>query len=428
MIPFFPEPMFLNPTSDSFLFGFFDEFGNFYGTYVSGSDIVYDEEGFPLSGMVSSIEVASWDVSGNTPVPIEGDRPLFSISHPDLTVEELNAFSPTWFFVEFDEDLQQLLGVKDGMIYRAFDPFLSEEIRGSDRDDIIVGASSSEFIDAGAGNDRVFAGDGDDEVLGRDGDNKLFGGEGDDFLSAFDGDDILVGGNGSDRIEVTGGNNIIRGGAGNDFLGGGDGNDFIVGGQDDDRIFARDGDDVLRGGDGADRLFDQNGNDRVFGGKGDDALSSFTLEPVTALGQDDDVLRGGQGNDNLTTASGADRLSGGAGDDILGAFDQGGVALRDMLHGGSGSDTFFFFEDMVVGDVVVSDFDAAEDLIALQLRDDSTAEEQFDLFLAGANQVGRDVVWTDTSGDYTALLRNTDLDELTIDNFIFVGGNDFSGS
>ena len=50
-----------------------------------------------------------------------------------------------------------------------------------------------------------------------------------------------------------------------------------------------------------------------------------------------DWLAGGDDNDELIGRSGFDRLFGGGGDDILDGGDDG---IRDILHGGTGGDTF----------------------------------------------------------------------------------------
>ncbi|MFQ6552355.1 hypothetical protein AAD018_008420 [Aestuariibius insulae] len=65
----------------------------------------------------------------------------------------------------------------------------------------------------------------------------------------------------------------------------------------------------------------------------------------------------------------------------------------------------------------MTDFDPTEDLITLRGRSELTAEEQYDLFMTNAIQSGEDIVWTDTSGDYTARLSKADLDDLTVDHF-----------
>lgn len=67
----------------------------------------------------------------------------------------------------------------------------TENIFGSDDNDMLLGTSD---------NDQILGGYGNDTLLGNDGDDILRGGAGDDVLRGGDGDDILYGGAGIDRL------------------------------------------------------------------------------------------------------------------------------------------------------------------------------------------------------------------------------------
>ncbi|EDX85032.1 RHS Repeat family [Synechococcus sp. PCC 7335] len=143
------------------------------------------------------------------------------------------------------------------------DPIDPDKILGTDLDDILIGSSIDDVIEALGGND-IAAGD-----LGKD---TILGGPG---------DDILRGDLNSRNSQVgIGDDDIIRGGAGRDRIGGKGGNDTLFGGDDDDRIWGDDGDDIIRGGAGNDTLT----GDDFSGGQGADTF----------------VLASGEGTDTIT--------------------------------------------------------------------------------------------------------------------------------
>lgn len=87
----------------------------------------------------------------------------------------------------------------------------SNQICGTDNDDVINGTDRRDVIYAKDGDDTVSAKKGDDVVFGGRGDDVIFGGEGNDWLSGGSGDDrIYAGGDGWQ--------NILNGGAGQDDL------------------------------------------------------------------------------------------------------------------------------------------------------------------------------------------------------------------
>ncbi|MEA5538204.1 calcium-binding protein [Limnoraphis robusta Tam1] len=119
-----------------------------------------------------------------------------------------------------------------------------------------------------------------------------------DELRGTEGDDLLEGTSRSDLIYGEDGNDILRGLQGSDFLDGGNGNDLVYGGR---------GDDQLEGGNGSDLLLGGRGNDRLFGGEFDSFGSPFPPES-TPDSQQIDILLGGQDADTfvLSTFGAAD--------------------------------------------------------------------------------------------------------------------------
>jgi hypothetical protein len=189
----------------------------------------------------------------------------------------------------------------------------------------LVGAADGGILSGGAGDDVLIAGGGN---------SHLQGGLGDDTLTGGAGVDTLDGGGGNDVLVASGGPTLLRGAEGDDLLTGGA------------------GDDTLQGGGGADTLVAGNGVALLDGGFGDDVLSA---------GKGIGTLFGGGGDDTLTGAQpgGIALMNGGAGDDVLVA------GQFDILHGGTGADTFVLGDWVGMGGAFVQDFDQAEDRLVI---------------------------------------------------------------
>jgi Ca2+-binding RTX toxin-like protein len=301
-------------------------------------------------------------------------------------------------------------------------------LAGNDGDDTINGQEGSDRIWGGAGNDRLVARWGDDQLLGGDGDDSLFGGFDDDKLWGGNGDDLLDGGadNGSDSLEGGAGADELRGGAGNDELYGGNGDDTLDGGDDDDEMFGHGGNDIMEGGtdSGADTLDGGSGNDTIDGGDGNDFLKGATGQDSVVGGNgddtiwggnDNDVLRGNLGNDRMIGGNGDDTVDGGYGDDRLyggSGYDRlfgGNDAGSDTLSGQDGIDHFVFNATSAFGDDVITDFDAANEII--QIMGLSYADLSF---VSSADGV------MVQSSQGSIMLDDVVLADLGQDNFVFV--------
>ena len=195
-----------------------------------------------------------------------------------------------------------------------------------------------------------------------DSDQTLTGTGSSEFLLGSDGNDSLSGAGGADYILGDAGNDTIDGGAGRDYLRGGSGNDSIGGGS---------GNDVIRGDSGDDSIDGGTGNDLLLGDAGDDTIV------------------GGTGNDTIL---------GGAGD--------------DSLTGGTGEDTFLFNDSS--GNDTITDFDVDDDLINLQMLDETIADyNDFTI-----TDVGNDVTITHTALGGTITLKDVSANDLSADNFM----------
>ncbi len=144
--------------------------------------------------------------------------------------------------------------------------------------------------------------------------------EADTIVGSAD-DDVFDGGAGNDTISGLGGNDRLSGDDGDDTLSGGLGRDTLNGGAGNDVLRTGGGNDTARGGNGRDRILGEAGDDRLFGQGGNDRMDG---------GKGNDLLNGGVGNDRMTGGGGRDTfifVTGEAGDDLITDFD----AARDIL-------------------------------------------------------------------------------------------------
>ncbi len=157
-----------------------------------------------------------------------------------------------------------VLGTADVCNGRAVTVDLGKGEQPTDGDDVILGTSGADVVNAGAGDDLVCARGGADRVKGGPGNDVILGQKGADRLWGGSGDDELQGGSGKDRL---------KGGKGNDLVVGGSGKDKLWGNGGLDRLRGKGGNDTLKGGKGADALDGYKGNDRCIGGPGADTTN-----------------------------------------------------------------------------------------------------------------------------------------------------------
>lgn len=230
-------------------------------------------------------------------------------------------------------------------------------------------------------------------VLGGSDIARSFGRE--DNVVYVEGEDVsLMLHGGDDRVQAQEGAGAmhLRLGTGNDTATGSLGEDMIIGGA---------GDDNIQGGAGNDRLIGNTGRDVVAGGEGNDRING---------GQGADVLFGNAGNDSVVGGSGRDVLVAGEGD-----------AGRDYLTGGQGADAFVFVTDPYgaqSGRTIIRDFNMDEDMLWTGPSNNGTwdAATAYDTFISGAVQRINRVVYTED--DYSVVILNMVLDDLSADNFV----------
>lgn len=125
-----------------------------------------------------------------------------------------------------------------------FENVIGTNVASANYNDIILGNTASNFIDARGGGDIVVAGDGIDVVYGGLGTDAIYGGEagdtlvGSDFYSTYSGEiDYLLGEGGGDYIYTgAAGTAYIDGGLGNDSITGGSGTDYVLSGRGVDTV------------------------------------------------------------------------------------------------------------------------------------------------------------------------------------------------
>ncbi len=221
-----------------------------------------------------------------------------------------------------------------------------------------------------------------------------------------------------DTITGDAGRDNLLGGDGDDTLDGGDGRDFMAGGEGDDVYIAHRGDKIVELADGGiDTVqsstsfkLQRNVENLDLTGEGNARAIGNNQDNVINGNDANNAIKGRSGSDILNGNGGDDRIFGGAGDDVISGGDG-----TDELVGGDGAD-IFVFGDFGAGDVnTVRDFTAGVDMI------DVTAVAGMSTFedvLAQADQVGDHVVIS-TENDSDLILRNTDLDDLSADMFLF---------
>lgn len=432
---------FFNATETGFFYGFeYPDDRPPQGVYVTGVGLTYDASGAIIGGVITQIQSATWS-------SVNGEIVWQYQTYVDvnLTVAELSAFDATWYD---RSNFTNLSGINDTITLETNGTFFGSETAdivdstgfvfyGYGGDDVLNGGDGQQLGYGGTGNDRMFGGNGDDMLYGEAGDDYLNGGNGSDTLRGGDGNDEIRGGSGVDYIQGNDGNDDIRAGSGDDSVTGGDGADVIrgQGGNDrllgdwsfgddtgDDRIYGGSGEDDIQGGGGNDRLFGGNDNDQIQGGAGDDLMNGGNGDDLIIGFDGNDRMNGGAGNDQLVSGTGNQRMNGGTGDDLLQA-----AVGRDILTGGDGADVFEFTSEYLEGptEMLVRDFNVAEDSLGILMGADFTAQEQFDQFILNATQVGNHVVFDvsqEADTTFTIELRNVDLDDLTVDNFIETEG------
>lgn len=173
------------------------------------------------------------------------------------------------------------------------------------------------------------------------------------------------------------------------------GNDLLRGTAEADSILSGDGDDTILAQDGADYVLAGLGNDSIEGG----------AERDIVYGQKgSDTILGGTGTDVLYGGASRDWISGGDGRDVI-----GGNRGRDVLAGGAGPDVFVYNFNGLEGQDAITDFEDGIDRIKFK-------GGSFDQLTIEQNGAHVEVSWTGGA----IIIKNTDLSQISSDDFFFV--------
>ena len=258
-------------------------------------------------------------------------------------------------------------------------------IFGLGGDDHLEGHQGNDLLDGGPGNDGIFGGsdndvinggDGNDYVEGQGGNDTIYGGAGDDRLFGDwaginpnsnasggyqDGNDEIHGGSGNDEIHGGPGNDILYGDGGDDYLNGDQGLNHLYGGAGNDYLTSSGGTATFEGGTGNDTYYiDSASNDEVVIEKAGEGIDTVLAAVTNAAGralnngyalpdnvENLTIINGarinafGNGLDNVITGSSAfNEIWAGAGNDTIDGGGSPSNDYADILHGGTGDDTY----------------------------------------------------------------------------------------
>ena len=164
----------------------------------------------------------------------------------------------------------------DGSVYSTDTLINIENVRGSDRNDVITGSSAANRLDGYRGSDTINGGAGDDLLTGGHGSDTLDGGEGIDtanYKGSTSGVTVNLASNTQSGSIATGGH------AQGDRL---DNIENLVGSEHADTLTGDDGDNVLTGGGGNDTLHGGAGTDTAaYSGSRTDYVYDFATQTVT---------------------------------------------------------------------------------------------------------------------------------------------------
>lgn len=287
--------------------------------------------------------------------------------------------------------------------------------------------------------ENIIASQQDDILIGNSSDNKIEALEGNDLLIGNTGSDTLDGGNGNDTVsyrrETNKVNVNLETEIATEFSGdtdtlisienviGSAGDDEIIGDQNSNIIFGEEGKDSLQGKQGDDKLIGGKDGDVIDGGEGNDTASYFTAtDGVTAnLTNSQENTGDAQGDsfqsiENLEGSEFGDRLfadvqnndiQGLGGDDYL-----DGLTGDDTMSGGTGNDTYKIEN---VNDVVIENIDQGID----------TVDAAID-YILGANLENLNLLEGTAALNGTGNELNNIINGNSGDNVIFGGDGDDS--
>ncbi|AFY82378.1 putative Ig domain-containing protein [Oscillatoria acuminata] len=280
----------------------------------------------------------------------------------------------------------------------------NDYLHGNEGNDTIYGGKDDDLIHGGKDDDWLHGDLGNDTVFGDLGNDTVYGGPADPVRVLLDGNDLLFGVTGQNLMQGNVGDDTIFGGTGMDVIYGGQGNDLVIGNVGSDVIFGDKGNDTIYGGTGNPDIRDPEGHDFIVGGDGND------------------YLHGNEGDDTLVGVSGSNIMRGGQGEDLIYGSD-----CNDLIYGDKGSDTLvggggadIFAIGVTTGSPVLEeadhilDFGNGYNLIGL---DQGQTLENLNIFQGEGEYAAHGIIQDRTTGEYLAIVHNTDARTLTPNRF-----------
>jgi Ca2+-binding RTX toxin-like protein len=155
--------------------------------------------GLVANGTVVSLDFQSRTITvGTTSRAMTGAEYLSFVSHglDQLTIGSLN--TSTQGFSIKNLTIAATEAANFGTVIQA--PPTGGGTTGTAGDDIIIGSTVADTMDAGDGDDEILAGGGNDAINAGGGNDVAEGGDGDDVVNGGDGDDQIIGGVGDDTL------------------------------------------------------------------------------------------------------------------------------------------------------------------------------------------------------------------------------------
>lgn len=181
-----------------------------------------------VSSPSSSSSATSVSSASSSSVSSSSVSSLFSTSSTSSIFSSSSSFT-----VPTCKGLTATIYVQSGVVVGGPDngDLYTGDLTGTFGNDVIVGTSGVDDIDAGIGNDTVCGNGGNDIIDGGIGNDLLCGDDGNDDMDGSIGNDTLCGGTGNDTLEGGIDNDALDGGDGTDDLDGELGNDQCINGE-----------------------------------------------------------------------------------------------------------------------------------------------------------------------------------------------------
>ncbi len=190
------------PRVISFGTEYFNERGDYSITGVTGA-----VNGFGFRQFLSDLETDRDGVDLGLPQPVNA-RQLYQILEQlrvppvvdGVKVIDISGVYPTVEYISSNDGFRDAWVIGDNRGGGLRGTVKDDVILGGDGRDVILGRTGGDFVNAGPGDDRIGGGAGDDFLYGSDGNDRIRGSRGEDILQGGLGNDTLAGAQGADTF------------------------------------------------------------------------------------------------------------------------------------------------------------------------------------------------------------------------------------